>query len=67
MPSLLADFAAASIIFAKTYGTNVYLPMLESGGEALPPPKHDVERPALRLVKAPKARRKLGSNAEKKK
>lgn len=65
MPALLGEFVAASIIFAKTYGNNVYLPVIQANGKFVPPPKHDVERPALRLVKAEK-RRKSASNEEKK-
>lgn len=57
MPALLAEFVAASAVFAKSYGQNVYLPVLQTNGEFVPPPKHDVERPALRLVKTAKRRK----------
>lgn len=50
MPSLLAEFVSAAAIFAKSYGQHVVLPTLEGGGNFEVPPRHDVERPALRIV-----------------
>lgn len=51
--SRFTTFIAHAFVFAKSYGENVYWPTVASAGRALVGPKHDVERPALRLVKPP--------------
>lgn len=53
-PTLFLSFVAHAAIFAKSYGEHVYLPMLVSGGVDDPDPEHDVDRPALRLVRTKK-------------